>query len=89
MNWRNNGTTWGDITKESENANQGVEEHEELKEICEENIISAVINRRDNAPSVNDFVPLTKQRSIGERRDGRQNAQDARNFLTMQKGSPR
>ncbi len=37
------------------------EAYEELKEMYgEENIISAGLRRRDNAPSTKDFVPPTK-----------------------------
>ncbi len=80
------GTTWGDITKESEERKRGASRglRGALKEMHgEENIISAVIHADGtNAHLHCDFVPLTKRGIYRRLRDRRQkeNAQDAREF---------
>ncbi len=59
-----NGTTWGRYHQgKRRNANRGVGETRGAKRKCmaKENIISAVIRRRDNAHLHRDFVPLTKR----------------------------
>ncbi len=77
-----NGTTGRYHQGKRRNANRGVEReaYEGAKgSHGEENIISAVIPRRRDNYLIMIFVPLTKRRSIGSRRDRRrkENAQDA------------
>ncbi len=86
-----NGTTWGDITKESEEMQiEGAEETTRLKNVWRR--ISFRSDPVDETPICIVILLLDQAgESIGERRDRRQeNAQDTEKFLeAMQERVPR